>query len=244
MEHYGLIGKRLGHSFSQRYFSAKFEQEAIDASYALIELENISSIVDVVRGDSSLKGLNITIPYKESVINYLDEVSPEASAIGAVNCIAINRGKMVGYNTDVEGIRATLREFQLEANTEALILGSGGASKAVAYVLRELEIPHMVVSRNEEKGDVTYTKLTHELIESHKLIINTTPLGMHPNVATEPDIDYTAIGPRHKVFDLVYNPSPTLFMSRAEKRGAQVIGGMLMLEVQAQASWRIWQESM
>ena len=243
MEHYGLIGKRLGHSFSQRYFSAKFEQEAIDASYALIELEDISSIVDVVRGDSSLRGLNITIPYKESIINYLDEVSPEASAIGAVNCLTINRGKMVGYNTDVEGIRATLREFQLEANTEALILGSGGASKAVAYVLRELRIPYMVVSRSEKNGDVTYTKLTHEIIESHKLIINTTPLGMHPNIATAPDIDYTALGPRHKVFDLVYNPSPTLFMRHAERRGAQVIGGMLMLEVQAKASWRIWQES-
>lgn len=241
MEHYGLIGKRLGHSFSKRYFSNKFEQEQIDASYSLIELDEISAIVDVVRNDSDLRGLNVTIPYKESIIPYLDEVSTEAKAVGAVNCIAINNGKMVGYNTDVEGIRATLRELNIDTETKALILGSGGASKATAHVLRELDIPYLIVSRSEANGNITYDRLTGEVINSHKLIINTTPLGMFPNVDSTPDIDYSAIGAEHKIFDLVYNPSPTLFMRRATERGAHSIGGLLMLEVQAEASWRIWQ---
>lgn len=241
MQHYGLIGKQLGHSFSKRYFSAKFEREQIDASYSLIELDDISTIVDVVRNDSSLNGLNVTIPYKESVISYLDDISAEAMAIGAVNCIAINKGKMTGYNTDVEGIRATLKELNIDTTTEALILGSGGACKAVSYVLHQLNIPHLTVARGESSGDITYTKLSKDIIASHKLIINTTPLGMHPNIDSAPEIDYTAIGTQHKVFDLVYNPSPTLFMHRAEERGAQCIGGMLMLKVQAEASWQIWQ---
>ena len=241
MQHYGLIGKRLGHSFSKRYFSEKFEQEQIDASYSLIELDEISTIVDIVRNDNNLRGLNVTIPYKESVIPYLDAISPEAKSVGAVNCIAINNGKTAGYNTDVEGIRSTLKELNIEAKTKALILGSGGASKATSHVLHELNIPHLIVSRSEASGDITYDKLTDEIIAAHKLIINTTPLGMSPNIDSAPDINYSAIGPQHKIFDLIYNPSPTLFMHRAAERGAQCIGGMLMLEVQAEASWRIWQ---
>ncbi len=241
MQHYGLIGKRLSHSFSKLYFSTKFEREQIDASYSLIELDDISTIVDVVCNDSRLNGLNVTIPYKESVISYLDDISAEAKAVGAVNCIAINKGLMTGYNTDVEGIRATLKELNINAMTEALVFGSGGASKAVAYVLRQLNIPYLIVSRSENNGDITYAKLSNDIIFSHKLIINTTPLGMFPNIESAPEIDFRAIGAQHKIFDLVYNPAPTLFMRRAEEQGAQCIGGMLMLEVQAEASWRIWQ---
>lgn len=241
MRHYALIGKRLGHSFSKRYFSEKFLQEAIDASYSLIELDDISNIVSIVRSDISLCGLNVTIPYKESIIYYLDEISPEAESIGAVNCIAISNGKLTGYNTDVEGIRATFKRLNISPNTKALILGSGGAAKAVAYVLRQMGIYCSVVSRSEGIGDTTYAKLTNDIVASHKLIINTTPLGMYPDVDSCPDIDYSAIGGEHKLFDLVYNPSPTLFMRRGEERGAQVIGGLLMLEMQAEASWRVWQ---
>lgn len=241
MQHYALIGRRLGHSFSKRYFSAKFESEAIDASYSLIELDDISAIVGLVRDDNALCGLNVTIPYKERVISYLDEVSLEAQSVGAVNCIAIRNGRMVGYNTDVEGIRVTLAKLNIKADTKALILGSGGAAKAVAYVLRQLDIPYLIISRSEANGDLVYSNLTDEIVESHKLIINTTPLGMYPDVDSAPNINYSAIGSDHKVFDLVYNPMPTLFMRRAMECGAQAVGGMLMLETQAEASWRIWQ---
>lgn len=240
MRHFGLIGRKLGHSFSRQYFSDKFRSEAIDATYALIELEEISQITDIIERDSELCGLNVTIPYKECIIPYLDELSPEAAAIGAVNCISISDGRKIGYNTDIEGISATLDKLSIRANTKALILGAGGASKAVAYVLRQREIPYQIVSREKSRGDITYTELSAEIIAEHNLIINTTPLGMYPNVDDCPAIDYSAIGTNHKIFDLVYNPEPTLFMKRCAAQGAECIGGILMLHTQAEASWRIW----
>lgn len=242
MRHFGLIGRRLGHSFSRNYFSDKFLAEGIDASYELIELDDISKICTLVKGDASLCGLNVTIPYKESVIPYLDELSSEAKAVGAVNCIAIKAGRMVGYNTDIEGIDATLNMMNITPNTKALVLGTGGASKAVAYILNRRNIPFMIVSRDAMRGDTTYDNLSAETITEHKLIINTTPLGMHPDVDSCPEVDYSAISSSHKIFDLVYNPEPTLFMRRCAMQGAECIGGMAMLHCQAEASWRIWQQ--
>lgn len=242
MRHFALIGRRLGHSFSRQYFSDKFHNEAIDASYALIELDDISAIRAIIKGDCDLCGLNVTIPYKESILPYLDEVSTEAAEIGAVNCIVIKNGRTTGYNTDIEGISATLDRLDIASDTKALILGTGGASKAVAYVLRQREIPYHIVSRNACRGDITYADLSTEDISEHRLIINTTPLGMYPDVGSCPAIDYTAIGSSHKIFDLVYNPEPTLFMKRCSTQGAETIGGRLMLHIQAEASWRIWQE--
>lgn len=242
MRHFGLIGRKLAHSFSRQYFSDKFRSEGIDATYALIELEEISEITDIIERDSELCGLNVTIPYKECIIPYLDELSSEAAAIGAVNCISISDGRKIGYNTDIEGISATLDKLSIRTNTKALILGTGGASKAVAYVLRQREIPYQTVSREKSRGDITYTELSAEIIAEHNLIINTTPLGMYPNVDSCPAIDYSAIGANHKIFDLVYNPEPTLFMKRCAAQGAECVGGTLMLYTQAEASWRIWQQ--
>ncbi|MBR2428365.1 MAG: shikimate dehydrogenase [Alistipes sp.] len=242
MRHFGLIGRRLGHSFSRNYFSDKFLAEGIDASYELIELDDISKICALVKGDASLCGLNVTIPYKESVIPYLDELSSEAKAVGAVNCIAIKAGRMVGYNTDIEGIDATLNMMNITPNTKALVLGTGGASKAVAYILNRRNIPFMIVSRDAMRGDTTYDNLSAETITEHKLIINTTPLGMHPDVDSCPEVDYSAISSSHKIFDLVYNPEPTLFMRRCAMQGAKCLGGTAMLHCQAEASWRIWQQ--
>lgn len=242
MRHFGLIGRKLAHSFSRQYFSDKFRSEGIDATYALIELEDVSQITDIIERDIELCGLNVTIPYKECIIPYLDELSSEAAAIGAVNCISISDGRKIGYNTDIEGISATLDKLSIRANTKALILGTGGASKAVAYVLRQREIPYQVISRERRRGDITYTELSAGIIAEHNLIINTTPLGMYPNVDNCPAIDYSAIGANHKIFDLVYNPEPTLFMKRCAAQGAECIGGTLMLYTQAEASWRIWQQ--
>lgn len=242
MRHFGLIGRRLGHSFSRQYFSDKFLAEGIDATYTLIEIDDISTIRNIIREDELLCGLNVTIPYKQSVIPYLDELSDEAAAIGAVNCIAIKEGRMVGYNTDVLGISATLDMLNIAPQTTALILGSGGASRAVAHVLRERHIPHSIVSRDEKNGDLTYNMLSAEIINEHKLIVNTTPLGMFPDTDSCPAIDYATIGSSHKIFDLVYNPEPTLFMRRCATQGAECIGGTAMLHRQAEASWQIWQE--
>ena len=241
MQHYGLVGKRLGHSFSKRYFTEKFKQEAIDAIYTPIEIEEISSIVEILRLDKKMCGFNVTIPYKQSIIKHLDELSPEAEAVGAVNCVDVRDGRTKGYNTDIEGIKLTLDKLNIEPGTQALVLGSGGASRATTYILRQLGIPYMVVSRNEANGDITYDKLTRDIIGSHKLIINATPVGMFPDLDSAPNIDYDAIGPHHKVFDLIYNPSITLFMLQAKERGAHCIGGMPMLERQAEVSWQIWQ---
>lgn len=242
MRHFGLIGRKLGHSFSRQYFSDKFNNEGVDATYKLIEIDEIAAIRSLIQDDELLCGLNVTIPYKESVIPYLDELSQEAASIGAVNCISINNGYTKGYNTDIEGISTTLDKLNIAPTTEALILGTGGASKAVAHVLNNRNIPFISISRESSRGDITYDDLSAEIISNHKLIINTTPLGMYPNIESCPAIDYSAISSSHKIFDLVYNPEPTLFMKRCTECGAECIGGTLMLHTQAEASWRIWQQ--
>lgn len=243
MRRYALIGRKLAHSFSKRYFTQKFDAEGIDAQYELIELEDVASIRDVVTSDSCLCGLNVTIPYKQTIMPLLDEITEEAKCVGAVNCISVENGRLVGHNTDIEGIAATLDCLGVEHVQGALILGTGGASKAVGHVLRQRNIPYYTLSRDTQRGDFAYDNLPHEVIANNRLIINTTPLGMYPDIESAPAIDYSAIGSHHIIFDLVYNPEPTLFMRRCKERGAKVMGGSLMLAAQAEASWRIWNKS-
>lgn len=239
MRHYGLIGRKLSHSFSAKFFTAKFQSEGIDADYRLYELEDIG-LLPTLMADYRLDGFNVTIPYKESIIPYLDELTTEAREVGAVNCVMLSDGKLVGHNTDITGIEASLHWLDLEDRCKALVLGTGGASKAVQYVLRKLGIEHTIVSRENSRGDVTYDELSHEVVASHHLIINTTPLGMHPNVESSPEIDYTAITSSHRAFDLVYNPATTEFLRRAKEQGAMTMGGIMMLQTQAIASWHFW----
>lgn len=239
MRHFGLIGRELGHSFSAKFFNAKFKSEEIDADYQLFEIESIIKLGELL-GRNPLDGFNVTIPYKESIVPYLDDLSEVAREIGAVNCVEVRDGKLVGHNTDVTGIEASLHWLEAEEGCKALVLGTGGASKAVQYALRKRGVEFMVVSRDKSRGDVTYEELTPEIIGEHKLIINTTPVGMFPNVGEVPAIDFDAIGSEHRVFDLVYNPAETELLRRAKERGAQTMGGMLMLQTQAIASWHIW----
>lgn len=239
MRHYGLIGKHLSHSFSKNFFTAKFANEEIDADYSLIELEDISTI-DSIIAERELSGFNVTIPYKESIIPYLDELSPEAEAVGAVNCVVVKGGRKIGYNTDITGIEATIEWLD---KSGALILGTGGASKAVQYVCKKHNIPFSIVSRDDNRGDYTYDTLTAEVIANHKLIINATPVGMSPHVEEAPALPYDAITDKHCVFDLVYNPAKSVLLSRTEEQGATTMNGMLMLQTQAIASWHTWQRA-
>lgn len=240
MRHFGLIGRELGHSFSAKFFNGKFASEGIDADYKLFELESIEELKNLL-ATTPLNGFNVTIPYKESIIPYLSELSTTAREVGAVNCVEVRDGKLIGHNTDAAGIEASLHWLDLADGTKALVLGSGGASKATQYVLRKLGIEFKVVSRDASRGDITYSELTPEVIAEHKLIINATPVGMSPNVEAAPQLDYEHIGSEHRVFDLVYNPAQTEFLRRAKEQGARTMGGILMLQTQAIASWHIWQ---
>lgn len=239
MRHFGLIGRTLGHSFSAKFFNGKFKAEQIDASYDLFEIDSIDMLSKLVE-EQSLDGFNVTIPYKESIIPHLDELSEEAQSIGAVNCVVVRDGKMVGHNTDTTGIEASLHWLDIAPEAKVLILGTGGASKALQWVLRKYDIAFTVVSRDEKRGNTTYSKLTEEDVAQHNIIINTTPLGMMPDVDSAPEIPYSAIGAEHKAFDLVYNPAETLFLKRCKEQGAMTMGGIMMLQTQAIASWHLW----
>ena len=243
MRHFGLIGKSLGHSFSAKFFNGKFRAEQIDADYQLFEIEDVANIDSIIE-EHNLEGFNVTIPYKETIIPHLDGLTKEAHEIGAVNCVVIKNGQKIGHNTDLVGIEASLHwlDIDSEPKLKALILGTGGASKAMQYALKKRDIEFMVVSRSEERGDITYSNLTADIVAEHKLIINTTPVGMFPEVENAPTIDYSAIGAEHRLFDLVYNPAKTQFLARGEERGAKTMGGMLMLQTQAIASWHLWNE--
>ena len=240
MRHYGLIGKSLGHSFSESFFTAKFEAEEIDANYKLYELDSIDQVERLIE-EHELSGFNVTIPYKEQIIPHLDELSDEAKEIGAVNCVVVRDGKKIGHNTDVMGIEASLHWLDLDPDSRVLILGTGGASKAVQYVLRKFSIPYTVVSRNKERGDMTYDELSATTIAEHRVIINATPVGTFPDVDA-PNIDYASLTADHKLFDLVYNPAETLFLKQGKAAGASTMNGMLMLQTQAIASWHLWKE--
>jgi shikimate dehydrogenase len=241
---FGLIGSTVSHSFSKSYFDEKFFREGLrDYHYELFPLKNISDLESLLKDTKGLTGLNVTIPYKEQVLKYLDEVDGSAKKIGAVNVIKIKDGKLKGYNTDSEAFHETLQKWlPTETKFKALILGTGGSSKAVQEALKKLKIEYMVVSRSAKKGIITYDHLDKnpKIISESGLIVNTTPLGMSPNTETMPNIDFEQIGGDHFVYDLIYNPARTMFLQKAEMRGATIKNGLEMLHVQAEKSWIIW----
>lgn len=243
MNCYGLIGKTLSHSFSKTYFEKKFAAEGRqDCSYNNFELKTIEEFPSLIQSNPELKGVNVTIPYKEAILPYLDYRNDVVEAIGACNCIKIDRErKLHGYNTDVVGFRESLEKQLLPQHNKALVLGTGGASKAVQYVLQQLDISFKIVSRSRGENIIGYEDLTEEVIKSHKLIINTTPLGMSPNLENMPSLPYQYLTEGHFLFDLIYNPEKTRFLQEGEKRGARISNGYEMLVLQAEESWRIWQ---
>ena len=241
---FGLIGKTVSHSFSKSYFDEKFFREGLrDHHYELFPLTNIKEIEDLIQSTKGLSGLNVTIPYKEQVMEYLDEVDAAAKKIGAVNVIKFQNGKRKGFNTDMDAFYETIEKWlPKEKSFNALILGTGGSSKSVQEALIKLKIPFKLVSREASKGHYTYKDLEQKpkIIKDSNLIINTTPLGMHPNTNTVPPIDYELLTADHYVYDLIYNPARTMFLQKAEMRGATVKNGLEMLHVQAEKSWIIW----
>lgn len=243
MKRFGLIGRPLGHSASAAYFTEKFSREGInDCSYALYELPEIGALSGLLEQHPDLCGLNVTIPYKREVIPYLDSISAEAQAIGAVNCIRRTaEGRLEGFNTDIIGLREALSELLGFAEPEqALVLGTGGASQAVQYALAERGIPFALVSRDPAKGNYTYDNLPCEVVEQSRLIINASPVGTYPNVGEAPRIPYAYVTPEHYLLDLVYNPEVTQFLDYGRQRGARTLNGRVMFVEQAEASWRIW----
>lgn len=236
----GLIGYPLGHSFSPSYFTKKFYDLGMTKSeYLPYPIEQIHQINDIFK--IGLKGLNVTIPYKEQVIPFLDELSEEAFEINAVNTILIKDGRKIGYNTDAYGFEKSLLAFLGQEKVEnALVLGTGGASKAIKFVLRKLKINYTVISRNEKY--FTYSELTKEIIQHHQLIINTTPVGMYPNIEECPNLPYSALSEKHFLFDLVYNPEKTLFLKKGALKNCRIKNGYEMLILQAEKAWEIWNQ--
>lgn len=244
MDKYGLIGYPLGHSFSIGYFNEKFENEGIDARYINFEIPTIEHLREVLDSTPDLKGLNVTIPYKEKVIEYLDFVSPEARAIGAVNVIkVIHKGKktlLKGFNSDVIGFTQSIEPMLEKCHKKALILGTGGASKAIDYGLRSLGLETVFVSRYERPGTVQYDKIKPEDVKEYNVIVNCTPLGMYPKTEECPLLPYEAMDSNNLLYDLIYNPDETMFMKKGKKYGATVKNGLEMLLLQAFASWEFW----
>jgi shikimate dehydrogenase len=244
LRHFGLIGYPLGHSFSVSFFSEKFNREGIDASYRNFPLERVSEFENLIKTETNLYGLNVTVPYKQAIIPYLDALSKTARDIKAVNTICFcrkdERKALTGHNTDVIGFERSLKSHLKKQHNSALVLGTGGSSRAVTYVLKQMGIPYHLISREEGEGKINYSALDPEMVASSPLIINCTPLGMSPGVDVCPDIPYEAISSRHLLFDLIYNPEKTLFLARGEDRGAAIINGYEMLTYQAEASWEIW----
>lgn len=242
MKQYGLIGFPLTHSFSKKYFEQKFLREGISGcAYDLFAIEEIEQLPALLNAHPNLQGLNVTIPYKQKVMNYLQDIDGPAAEVGAVNCIKVINSALVGYNTDVYGFEKSLAGFIAESfKGNALVLGTGGSSKAVCYVLNKLGISYQLVSRQKGEEHLAYEELTKEIIEANILIINTTPLGMFPNIDSCPELPYQYLTPNHFVFDLVYNPTETLLLQKAKVQGAETKNGLEMLELQAQRSWEIW----
>lgn len=241
MKQYGLIGYPLSHSFSKGYFAEKFLKENItDANYDVFPLEKIEDFTALYQNKENLIGLNVTIPYKQQVIPFLDELDETSANIGAVNTVKFTQGKRIGYNTDAYGFEMSLKPMLQSHHTNALILGTGGASKAVEYVLKKLGISFQYVSRNKSDNTISYEQLDEFIIHNSKLIINCTPIGMYPNVDVAPNIPYNAISEKHLLYDLVYNPEETLFLKKGKEKGAQTKNGLEMLYLQAERSWEIW----
>ena len=241
MAKYGLIGKNIGYSFSKAFFTTKFSQENRTDTYLNFDIASIESLKDVIKSNETLKGLNITIPYKESVIPLLDRIDKEAKKIGAINTIKIHQdGSLVGYNTDHYGFAKALADFLPLKEKSALILGTGGASKAVSYVLDAMNYKYQLVSRTKTETTLSYDELNEDLISNHLLIINCTPLGTFPKTQEFPDIPYQYLSKDHLLFDLIYNPLETVFLRLGRAQGTQVTNGLKMLEYQAKKAWSIW----
>jgi shikimate dehydrogenase len=243
MKIYGLIGNPLTHSFSQKYFTERFRQEGITGcSYLNFEIKDPSREIALLKKDPHICGLNVTIPYKFTILSYLDDVSPECEAVGACNCINIHDGRWAGFNTDIKGFERSFTPALQPHHRKALVLGTGGSSKAVAYILKKLGIEMLFVSRNREGSNHTigYNDITAGLLQQYPIVINTSPVGMYPNVDAYPQIPYDKVTALNYFFDLIYNPSRTLFLAKAEARGAVIENGAKMLEIQAEESWKIW----
>lgn len=247
MNQYGLIGYPLGHSFSVGYFNEKFKAEHIDAEYLNFEIPSIDRFVEVVEEHPNLCGLNVTIPYKQQVIPFLDELDKTAAAIGAVNVIKVVRlpkgkVKLVGYNSDVIGFCQSIEPLLTAHHTHALVLGTGGASKAVTYGLKSLGLQPVYVSRTKRENILCYNDLSPEVMAQYSVIVNTSPVGMYPKVDQCPDIPYNLLTPNHLLYDLIYNPDETLFLKKGKAHGAVTKNGLEMLLLQAFAAWNIWNE--
>lgn len=244
MDKYGLIGYPLGHSFSKSYFNEKFENEKIDAEYINFEIPTLDSLPEILASNPELKGLNVTIPYKEKVISYLDSISPEARAIGAVNVIRVdhkgNNTFLKGFNSDVIGFTKSIESLLERFHKKALILGTGGASKAINFGLKSLGLETVFVSRFERPGTIQYSQITPDIIQEYNVIVNCTPCGMYPHIDECPQLPYDAITSKNLLYDLLYNPDETLFMKKGALHGATVKNGLEMLLLQAFASWEFW----
>ncbi len=238
---YGLVGRDISYSFSKGYFTKKFETLNLSQhSYENFDLQDIKMFSEVIDSNKSIQGLNVTIPYKELIIPFLAELNEVAKQIGAVNTIKFTNKGLVGFNTDAYGFEQAIQPHLRKHHTKALILGTGGASKAVAYVFDTKGIAYQYVSRNPSKGRLTYRDLTEDILQKYTLLVNCTPLGTYPNIALKPDIPYQYITPKHLLFDLIYNPSKTEFLLQGESKGASICNGAAMLEFQAEKSWEIW----
>ena len=247
MKRYGLIGYPLGHSFSQKYFTEKFDRECVDARYDLFPLESINELPGLIHDTEGLAGFNVTIPYKQDVIQFLDEMDDQAREIGAVNVVKITRQvngayRLKGFNSDAYGFTESIRPMLGPSHKRALVLGSGGASKAVIFSLRRLGVEPVGVSRRPSAGMLTYAAIDKEILMNYTVIVNASPVGMSPIIDACPDIPYEFLTPRHVCFDLVYNPEETLFLQKASAAGAAVKNGLEMLHLQAEGAWKYWNE--
>lgn len=239
----GLIGKNISYSFSRAYFKKKFEKEQIDnVTYENFDVENIDLFPSIIKNTPNIKGFNVTIPYKEDIIPFLDKLDKKAKEIGAVNTIKITKkNKLIGYNTDCYGFKKSIIPYLKPTHKNALILGTGGASKAIAFSLKELDINFHYVSRTLKKGvNFTYDSLTEDIVKQHQIIINCTPLGTFPNIDVCPNIPYNSITKEHLLYDLIYNPEETKFLKLGKQQGAVTINGAKMLKLQAKKAWSIW----
>ena len=238
---FGLIGKNISYSFSKGYFTRKFSELGLDDhSYENFDLETIDELSSLIANNPDIKGVNVTIPYKEEVLPYLTAIDPKAAQIGAVNTIKLYNGQRIGFNTDVYGFRKSIEPYLKPQHKKALILGTGGASKAVAFVFDELDIPFQFVSRNPKNDQLNYSDLSPMIMKEHTILVNCTPLGTFPNVEDKPNVPYQFINNNHFLFDLIYNPEKTSFLAEGESRGATICNGLRMLELQAEKAWEIW----
>ena len=243
MKLYGLIGYPLGHSFSKEYFTDKFKRENLsDCVFEAFPIPSIAEFNDIVKDNPSLKGMGVTIPYKEQVLSFVDEQSEEVKAIGATNSIRIYQNKRIAYNTDIIGFEKSFCKYLKPIHKKALVLGTGGASKAVQYVLKKLQINYLVVTRDKTAiaNSISYKDLDQQILNNYQVIINCTPVGMYPNENIAPEIPYEFLTSAHYLYDLVYKPKKTLFLERGEAAGATTENGYEMLLIQAEESWKIW----